>query len=167
MNIEEAIRTAIDYETKIHDLYRQAHQATGDSAGKRVFSALQADERRHLDYLQDRLVLWLKNGRLAAEKLESVVPDRQQITRALEPLRHRMAAADRTDEKQMLSKALEIEVETSRFYRQMVNELDGEVQQMFARFLAIEDEHIAIVQAQLDYISHTGYWFDFKEFDME
>jgi hypothetical protein len=38
---------------------------------------------------------------------------------------------------------------------------------MFARFLEIEAGHIAIVQAELDYISHTGYWFDFKEFDME
>ena len=67
----------------------------------------------------------------------------------------------------MLSKALDVEVETSSFYRRLVAELSGEGQKMFARFLEIEDSHIAIVQAQLDYVAQSGYWFDFKEFDME
>ena len=49
----------------------------------------------------------------------------------------------------------------------MVTEMDGPAQKMFARFLEIEDEHIAMVQAELDYISKTGFWFDSKEFDME
>jgi hypothetical protein len=38
---------------------------------------------------------------------------------------------------------------------------------MFARFLEIEERHIAAVQMQLDYLTKTGYWFDRKEFDME
>ena len=38
---------------------------------------------------------------------------------------------------------------------------------MFARFLEIEDGHVAIVQAELDFISDNGFWFDFQEFDME
>ena len=78
-----------------------------------------------------------------------------------------MARDDRKDEKQMLSKALKAEIETSNFYRQMVAELADEGQKMFARFLEIEEGHINAVQAELDYLSHTGYWLDFKEFDME
>ena len=35
------------------------------------------------------------------------------------------------------------------------------------RFLEIENNHIRMVQFELDYVSKTGYWFDFKEFDME
>ena len=31
----------------------------------------------------------------------------------------------------------------------------------------IEDGHIDAVQAELDYLNSTGYWFDWKEFDME
>jgi hypothetical protein len=45
--------------------------------------------------------------------------------------------------------------------------MTDEGQKMFARFLEIEENHIAAVQAELDYITNTGYWFDFKEFDME
>jgi rubrerythrin len=67
----------------------------------------------------------------------------------------------------MLSKALQVEVETSAFYRKLVQEMEGDARTMFARFLEIEDGHIAVVQAELDYISQTGFWFDFQEFDME
>jgi rubrerythrin len=69
--------------------------------------------------------------------------------------------------KVILSRALQAEIETSNFYEKMVNEMTDEGQKMFSRFLEIEENHIAAVQAELDYITHTGYWFDFKEFDME
>ena len=49
----------------------------------------------------------------------------------------------------------------------MVDTLGEEGKQLFKPFLAIEEGHIAIVQAELDYLSHTGYWFDFQEFDLE
>jgi rubrerythrin len=74
---------------------------------------------------------------------------------------------NRRGEVEILSKALKAEVETSSFYERMVNELSDEGQRMFARFLEIEENHIAAVQFELDYITKTGYWFDFKEFDME
>jgi len=48
----------------------------------------------------------------------------------------------------------------------MVAEMKDEGRKMFARFVEIENGHIDMVQAELDYISGTGYWFDFKEFDM-
>jgi len=67
----------------------------------------------------------------------------------------------------MLSNALKGEVLTSEFYEKMVSDSDGQVKKMFARFLEIENGHIAAVQAELDYVMNTGYWFDFKEFDME
>jgi hypothetical protein len=49
----------------------------------------------------------------------------------------------------------------------MVEEMPEEGHKMFARFLDIENRHIHAVQMQLDYVTKTGYWFDFKEFDME
>ncbi|MFC1567205.1 hypothetical protein ACFL3R_00015 [Thermodesulfobacteriota bacterium] len=49
----------------------------------------------------------------------------------------------------------------------MTNEMPPEFQQMFARLLEIEESHIAAVQFELDYLTQSGYWFDFKEYDME
>jgi len=73
----------------------------------------------------------------------------------------------RGDQKRILSRALKVEIETSDFYKNMVSEMTGKSQALFARFLVIENRHIAAVQMQLDYATKTGYWFDMKEFDME
>jgi len=167
MTLEEAIKTAIAYEIKIEKLYQEAHQQVSDPVGKSVFKALAEDEHSHVAYLQDRLEQWQKTGQISPQKLETTIPEKGVISRGVEKLSSRMAREDRNDEKQMLSKALSVEIETSNFYEQMVAEMQAEGRKMFARFLEIEAGHIAIVQAELDYISHTGYWFDLKEFDME
>jgi rubrerythrin len=59
------------------------------------------------------------------------------------------------------------EQETSAFYRQMVSELAEERRRLFARFLEIEEGHVAIVEAELDAVSGSGFWFGMKEFDLE
>ncbi|MEW6673887.1 MAG: ferritin family protein [Thermodesulfobacteriota bacterium] len=167
MTLEEAIKTAIAYETKIQNLYQEAQRVVADPVGKRIFKALADDEQNHVAYLQDRLEQWRKTGALSPDKLETTLPEMDVVSRGKEELSSRMEREDRNDEKQMLSKALSVEIETSNFYEKMVSELQAEGRRMFARFLEIEAGHIQIVQAELDFISHTGYWFDFKEFDME
>jgi rubrerythrin len=167
MGIEEAIQTAIAYETRIQKLYQEAAAIVSDMVGKKVFQALADDEQNHVAYLQDCFEQWQKTGQLSQKKLEATIPAEEIIERGLRKLSKRMGREDRNDEKQMLSKALSVEIETSNFYQKMVDEMEGQEQQMFARFLEIEAGHITIVQAELDYLSNTGYWFDFKEFDME
>jgi rubrerythrin len=167
MTLEEAIKTAIEYEIKIRDLYVEAAAKTSDPVGRRIFQTLGEDEQHHVDYLTSRLEIWQQTGKLKIEKLKSIIPPGKIIAGEIGKLQQRMSADDRQDEKQMLSKALKVEVETSDFYKRMVAEMTGEGQPMFARFLEIEDAHIDAVQAELDYITQTGYWLDFKEFDME
>ncbi len=166
MTIEEAIKTAIAYEGKIRDLYRQAANKTEDPVATRIFNALGDEEEGHIAYLNDRLRQWRQTGRITAEKLEAGIPSRQVIDREIDKLKPRLSRDNQKSEKQMFSKALHLEVETSRFYERMVAEMTDEGRKMFARFVEIENGHIDMVQAELDYISGTGYWFDFKEFDM-
>jgi rubrerythrin len=52
-----------------------------------------------------------------------------------------------------LRQALAAEEETSTFYINMVRELPAEGQQLFSRFLEIEDGHAAIVQAEIDSVN--------------
>ncbi|MBW1841934.1 MAG: ferritin family protein [Deltaproteobacteria bacterium] len=167
MTIEEAIKTALEYETKIRDIYKDAAERISDPVAKRTLQMLRDDEQYHIDYLRRRLELWQKTGKLSADKLDSVIPPKETIRKEIEKIEDIMPKDDPSAEIEILSKALKAEVETSNFYRKMVDEMTDEGQQMFARFLEIEDNHIAAVQAELDYITKTGYWFDFKEFDME
>jgi rubrerythrin len=167
VEMEKAIQTAIDYETKIRDIYLEAAQSVHDPEGKRFFKMMGDDEQYHLDYLMDRLSLWRESGKLSAKKLISAVPSKEIIQKETDKIRARMSTKDLSSVKVILSRALQAEVETSNFYEKMVNEMTDEGQKMFSRFLEIEENHIAAVQAELDYITNTGYWFDFKEFDME
>jgi rubrerythrin len=167
MNMEEAIRTAMEYERRIRDLYRESADLAEEERGRRLFTSLGDEEQGHLDYLEDRLRQWRDAGRITVEAIPSRVPDPEALQREVDRLKERASRDDRKSEIQMLSKALELEVETSDFYRRLTEEMSHEGRQMFARFLEIENDHVAIVQAQLDYLSQTGFWFDFKEFGLE
>jgi rubrerythrin len=167
VEMEQAIQTAIDYETKVRDIYRNAAQSVLDPEGRHFFKMLGDDEQHHLDYLQERLKSWRKSGKLSVEKLDSIVPPKEMVQKASEKIAAHISTEDLSSIKVILGRALQAEVETSNFYEKMVKKMTREGQQMFARFLEIEENHIAAVQAELDYITHTGYWFNFKEFDME
>ena len=167
MTLDEAIKTAIDYETRIRDIYREAAEKVSDPRGKKILQLLGDDEQRHVEYLLDSLELWEKTGKLYDKKLESPIPSIETIQKGAEKIKSHMSQENRIGEIEILSKALKAEVETSNFYEKMVNELSDEGKRMFASFLEIEENHIAAVQFELDYITKTGYWFDFKEFDME
>jgi rubrerythrin len=167
MTIEEAIKTAIEFETRIRDIYQEATAAVDDEVGKRIFETLCKDEQHHIDYLQHKLRQLQDTGTIVPERLDSVVPSQEVVNREAEKVKSLVAKDFLGIKRQMLSKALETEIETSDFYQKMVNELPAEGQALFERFLEIENNHIKAVQFELDYLSKTGYWFDIKEFDME
>jgi rubrerythrin len=167
MNLEDALGAAIEYEEKIRDVYREAAEAVSDPVGRGLLQALGDDEQGHLDYLTDRLKHWRETGRLEARIPKSVVPPREVIEKQARRHADTLPVDARGDEKQVLSRALRVEVETSDFYRKMTEEMSGEAKELFRGFQEIEDRHIAAVQIELDYYSRTGYWMGIKEFDME
>lgn len=167
MKTDEAIQNAIIYEEKIRDLYADALEKIRDKTGRVLLQALRDDEQHHVDYLKSRLAVWHETGELIVEEFTSTIPSPELIKQGVGKLEDTMPTEDRGDEKQILSRALQVELETSRFYQKMVDMLPKAERQLFEPFLSIEAGHIAIVQAELDYISHTGYWFDFQEFDLE
>ena len=167
MTIEEAIKTALEFETRIRDIYREATAAVDDKAGKRIFETLCKDEQHHIDYLQHTLKQLQDSGTILPERLESIMPSQEVVNREAEKIKSLVSKDYLGIRRQMLSKALEMEIETSDFYQKMVNELPADDGVLFERFLEIENNHIKAVQFELDYLSKTGYWFDIKEFDME
>jgi len=167
MSLELSIKSAMDVEGKIRDLYRQAYETCKDSAGKRFFAMMRDDEQYHHDYLAERLKEFAQAAEIQYQDIESRVPSASEIESCLQGAEQSMAVEDRGVVQQMLSNALRVEVITSEFYSKIITEHQGDAKKMFARFLEIENGHIAAVQAELDYVMNTGYWFDIKEFDME
>jgi rubrerythrin len=169
MKLGDAIKTALEYEAGVHKVYLEALEQTADPKAQRIFKVLCDEEMGHLEYLRHRLDEWQINGKIVVEALGTVIPARQAIDASLLDLRKTVTpkVATQVRELELLKKALDAEIKTGTFYKEMVRTLDGEGQALFKRFVEIEDGHTAIVQAEIDTVSHLGFWFDTPEFRLE
>ena len=167
MTIEEAIKTAIQYEKKVVQVYEEAVRASEDETGKKIYAVLAKEERQHVDYLDSRLTEWKATGRVTAAALGTVVPSRERIDEGVRTLQSRVARKAPEAEMRLLKRALDVEVETSAFYGRVVKELPPDGRAMFERFVEIEQGHQAIVQAEMNTVAGNGYWFDMPEISME
>jgi len=167
MNIQEAIKTALQYEGRVVGVYREAMDKAQDPTGKKVFRALSDDEVRHVEYLKQKLEEWKTTGRVTPSQLNTVVPSREKIEAAVKTLQAKVAVAAPDNEIRLLRQALQVEVETSGFYQRLVHELPPEGQKLFERFVEIEEGHKTIVQAEIDSVSGSGFYFDMPEFNLE
>ena len=169
MTLEEAIKTAIDYENKVFATYQEAEQKAKDPVGKRVFGVLAKEEKGHIDYLNHCLSEWKKTGKLTIASLDTVIPSQDRITAGLAAMKEKVTEKKQlsSEEVEYLQKAIEAEQTTSGFYKKMVAELDHEGQALFARFVEIEEGHLAIVRAEMDSVQGLGYWFDVPEWQFQ
>ena len=167
MTIEEAIKTAIQYEKRVVQVYEEATRSSEDETGKKIFGALVKEEQQHVAYLESRLTEWKSTGHVIAASLGTVVPSRERIEDGVRTLQSRVARKAPEAEMRLLKRALDVEVETSAFYGRVVKELPPEGKPLFERFVEIEHGHQAIVQAEMNAVAGNGYWFDIPEISME
>jgi len=167
MTVEEAIVSALNYERKVRDHYRSASTRTDDPKGREIFSVLADEEQGHVDYLESRLEVWRRDGKLDMTAVKSALPTREWLARGKGKLRKVALQRSYDTEIAMLKDALKLERDVSDHYRRLVGALDGAAQQMFQRFLEIENAHTLIVQSEIDQLEKNAFWFDFSEFDLE
>jgi len=166
MDIELAITTALTYENRVVKVYEEAAAATEDPAGKKMFGVLVRDEQSHVRYLESKLAEWKQSGRVTAGRLETLIPSVERIESGIKSLKAHVATKSPESELHLLHRALQVEVETSAFYKSVVSELPAEARPLFQRFVEIEEGHQKIVQAEIDSVSGLGFWFDMMEFDL-
>ena len=169
MKLDNAIKTALEYEAGVHKIYLEAMEKTADPAAKRIFKVLCDEEMGHLEYLRARLEEWQKTGKIKVKKLGTSIPAREAIDKGLQDLRKTVKPkrTKQIPELELLKKALDAEIKASNFYKEMVSKLDGEGKELFKRFVEIEEGHEAIVHAEINTVSNLGFWFDVPEFRLE
>ena len=170
MNLEQAITTALEYEGKVHRTYSEAVENAEHDVARKVFITLRDEEMEHIKYLSERLKEWRSTGTVTVATLDTVLVPKAAIEACATKLRQRLESGGREvrgAEFESLKKALDVERETSAFYEKMVATLDNDGRRLFERFVEIEEGHVAIVQAEMDMVSGTGFWFDTAEFSLE
>ncbi len=169
MKLDQAIKQALEYESGVQKLYFEAMNKTADETAKRVFRVLWEEETGHLEYLQKRLDEWSASGKIRVEKLGTSIPAQETIHKSLQDLQKTIKPKPtrQIPELELLKKALDAEIKTTNFYKDMVARLDGEGRELFKRFIEIEEGHEAIVRAEINSVSNLGFWFDTPEFRLE
>ncbi len=169
MTLKEAITLALDFERKVRDHYFRFAKAIQDPQGRRVFEMLGSEEQGHVDYLEFCQAEWLKSGRAPNVPIKSVLPKgKKWIAEAQKKLLGRPGKRTaEANEVEALKMALQYEKDADGFYRKFVAELPEDDRAMFTRFIEIEDGHLELVQAQLDSVQGSGFWFDTMEFRLE
>lgn len=167
MTVEEALKTALEYEEKVRDIYFENAKKFRNATAQKIFTVLGDEEQKHVDYLESRIEEWEKDGKITLESIDTIVPNKDVIAANVKKLEKRADKQDFGEEIEIFKKALDLEVETSNFYKRMVSELPPEDQPLFKKFVEIEEGHEMIVQAEIDAAQGLGVWFDFMEFDLE
>lgn len=166
MTLEEAIATALQHETRVRDFYAMAAQECTDPKGKSFFDLMTRDEQGHVEYLTAKLSEWRADGALREEALGTLVPSREWIEKGLAGMEATVAKGAIDHEADRLHTALRLEAEVSEFYRSLADSVPQGAA-LFRRFLEIEDGHTAMVQAEIDAVQRTGFYYDFLEFGQE
>jgi rubrerythrin len=169
MKLDQAIKLALEYEAGVHKIYLEAKNQTSDETGKRIFNVLCQEEEGHLKYLRERLDEWQSQEKIELKELATFIPTREAINKELQNLRETLIPKPSRQrlELELLKKALDAEIKASNFYKEMVATLDGKGQELFRRFVEIEEGHEAIVRAEINCVSNLGFWFDTPEFRLE
>ena len=153
MQIEEAIKTAMEYEIRIREHYVESQAAATDPVARRVFGLMAGEEDNHVKHLE--------------KKLETKLPSLDWIEKEIGKLASGEVKGTATVELGALETAAAIESETGRFYADLVEKLPDEGKSFFKRFVEIESGHLALVNAEIGAIKGSGFWFDIPEFDVE
>ena len=168
MKSEEIFTQALEYEKKIRDLYLAAVEKIDDKRGKDLFKALADDEQSHVDFLEYSLDKLKNKDDVDISRLGSKIPSVGKLDRNIEKMKDRIPQHMLGDVKRVLNSALQLEIETSRFYKDSYDKAEeGLIKEILKKFHEIEERHVEVVRVELDFSSNNGHWFNFMEIDLE
>ncbi|MBT3231990.1 MAG: hypothetical protein HN356_04180 [Calditrichaeota bacterium] len=156
MTVEEALVSALDFEHRVRDHYARAAERTTDKNANRIFVSLAIEEQIHVDYLKTALTNWKNNNILDIKALRTSLPDKEWINLGWEKLSKVDLKTDFKNELEMLRGALSLESAVSDHYAKLVENLDGDIQKMFYKFLEMEEYHLAIIGMVVDSIERDN-----------
>lgn len=160
------LKTALIAERGALSNYLQFALKTEDISGKNVFLRLAADELEHMNLLERQAEAiresgdWLKL-KIAPSEVEMIVPRLQEKD-------VRIRGTKGQDQLAALRVALSLEQRAYDFYLAQARATDEpNAKRMYQRLAEMEDAHYQLIQAEIDSISRTGFWFGVREFSLE
>lgn len=157
---------AIEAEKESLRQYLNFAWQTKDTSGKNMFIRLALDEYHHWQVLEENVCALQKLREWA--NFTPFYSGLEQLVPKLSDKSIRIKGSDGQNELSALQTALELENSARNFYLQQAATVQSHsAQNLFRRLAEIEQTHIEIIQAEIDSILKTGFWFGLPEFSME
>jgi rubrerythrin len=145
-NEAEILGTALKLERKGSKFYSEAEKKTENETGKNMFRQLAKEEEEHIESLKKMF----KN--LYPEKPFKDIP------------LFEVRISEYSGEVEALKIAIDMEKQSIEFYSDWA---EGNLESLFKELIEFEKEHLELLEAELDYVRKTGFWFDYYESSQE
>jgi len=161
----EAMKAAIQMEKSGHGFFCNAAEKVESEVGKKLFKRLAAEELLHLRVFE-KVFNEVSRGAPWKEAVRSVEP-RDHVP-YFDEARKNFEPKNLSLELDFLKKALELERKAIEFFDRSIGDADEEsARGVFKRIKEEEQHHYDLIQAEIDHLNGSGFWFDVREFDMD
>jgi len=156
-----ALATALEAEKLSLRTYLKLAWDTNDASGKQMFIRLATDEFEHMRLLETWQSDRLPPAAVEPSVIEHLVPKLSDKSLQIHGTvgQHQLSA---------LNAALDLEKSARAFYEEQSRlTQNGPARALFSRLAEMEAAHYALIQAEIDNIQQTGFWFGLREFTLE
>ena len=160
----EVLHTAMQIERDAHAFYSVAAAQTKDSAAVRMFLSLARAEMEHLGKLETAYCALTKQ-----DKWPSAQPASSSRILAVSPPSEKPLAAATPDARELdaLQRGMRAERDAIAFYEGALEQAtDPEARVLYEYLIGEEKGHLAILSAEHDYLTQTGFWFSYQGFQV-
>lgn len=160
-----ALDLALEAEKQSLARYLEMAGKTSDRGGKDMLIRLATDEYQHM-----RLLERLRSGlceRGQCPTLDVPLSPLERLVPRLGDADRRIRGESGQSDLAALELALDAERNARDYYRKQAAEVSGPLAAAFERLTAMEQAHADLLQAEIDNITQTGFWFGMREFTLE
>lgn len=165
----DGLKQAMQLEIEGMRFFSRAAEITRDPKGKEVFLRLAQSEEKHYQMLKAESDALSQTGRWLsyqeAYQARSGVPISQEILNSQEALQQ---IQEGTGDLEALKIAIELEKKAGNHFQEIADRVqDPLAKEVFLRLAAEEETHLKLFEAEYDYVTRSGFYFDTREFSPE
>lgn len=163
--VEDAIKEAIKLEINGRKFFKHAEEATEHELGKKMFRRLAEEEVKHLETFS-KLFAQILKGEDWKKHIQK--EDLEGESELIERLKASMKREEGKGEIEALRIGMELEERAIDLFQKASEEVDDRAaREIFQKICEEEKFHYDLLQAQVDSLTHSGFWLDSAEFQMD
>ena len=163
--VENVIKEAIKLEVNGQKFFLHAEEVTQHELGKKMFRKLADEEVKHLETFS-RMFSDILGGKDWKKHIRPT--EFQEKSDLIERLKQSVTKEEGKGEVEAIRLGMELEERAIQLFQKAADDVDDPIaKEMFQKICEEEKFHYDLLQAQYDSVTHSGFWLDSAEFQMD